>query len=405
MVCFVLMAEPFPEFVYMNFGVVVNDFDVMRYLVVGNKRSKLDLVLMDNAINSQSDIYSRLNINQAYPEAQSFSVVMGVDNNGKYLDMILPAVQYSTNDLTNIPLQISDHPAGIGSDNKFIQTISLEGFYFEVLSGQLKMYPHENGLHDLEFSNAKFLLFAEKMILYSHNSTNTVEFNHLFIHNGENQPFVFNGKILIEQTNETYTIQILDWGNSDLFITLGQMDFCGISLGQISIGKIHIENSTITFENNSRGINFITDIRMDIDNIKYTYNAIGDRNELTGIHIFQTNNDPPCPTCSTDPYDPTYSQTYPDEWIFSGGFQIGNIQSGPMLEFINGEYTRTTIYNSTEPASINLSQQTIELSLPIKGSIRVENAQIGGLELGPMMIDDIYLPNFKLSINGSTPIY
>jgi len=100
---------------------------------------------------------------------------------------------------------------------------------------------------------------------------------------------------------------------------------------------------------------------------------------LTGIHLMGA-----ATGTADDPSNPA-------TWKFTGTnnvFRIGNIDTG-------------------NPATIDVSTDTggttsLNLNLPMQGSLRVENVNFGGNDFGPIAIDGINVHHLYVKISGGS---
>jgi len=410
LLCFVFLsfstfANDISSNFYMDFGFTISDADDLSYLIFGKKHNHFTLMSMNKAVSENKDVRSiivqeGLNYsNPNYPEFKEISVVEGNDNFGNYFNINLPSIQYSTDDLKDQPFIISDCPtsteytsscmSNCGNNLIHFETWSLEGLFFEILGGNLKMYKGENTLNNMEFVNALFYLYIKNIIINSLNLNNSLSFKNFLIHDGNENPFLLNGKIKTDSiiiNNKKYiVIEFLDWSSSKISIRLGEMLFCNKFYSQIEIKNICLGNSKIILAETSSGIEMSMDLRIDIDEIrsKYSINSMYD-NYFYGIHI--------AGSASGNDDDPS-------SWSFSNGFKIGTIGSGKIPDFSSSSVVYHD-YNSEKFATIDIKPESISMNLPLKGSLRIEKAKIGGTDFGPIIIDDIYLPHMKVELKN-----
>ena len=385
---------------YMDFGFTISDADDLKHLIFGKRNNNFKLMSMSQAVSENRDVCSLMEKqNPGYPEFKKISVVEGNDSYGSFFNIDLPSIQYSTSDLTNLPFIISDCPIApeyasscmpvCGNNLIHFETSSLEGFFLEILGGNLKMYKGTNAINNMEFINALFYLYIQKIIINSLDLNNSLSFQNLLIHDGDENPFKLNGKIKTESiiiNNKKYiVIDFLDWNASKLFITLGLMSVCDKQLTKIEINNICLGDSKIVLAETSSGIEMSMNLRIDIDEIKSIFGTgSDDYNHFYGIHISGS--------ASGDDNDPS-------TWTYSQSFQIGNIGSGKIPYFLSSpiEYRD---YTSNDFAAIDIKPESITMNLPLKGSLRIEKAQIGGTDFGPIILDDIYLPFMKFELRN-----
>ena len=110
--------------------------------------------------------------------------------------------------------------------------------------------------------------------------------------------------------------------------------------------------------------------------------TIGESLNLQGIHLSESVSGTP--------------ESDPSSWVFSGEFRVGDLGGGVI----------NTGDSSPSPATIDVATDTskatpetsVFINLPMKGTIRVEKASLGGSNFGPIAIDNITVHHLGLRI-------
>ena len=121
----------------------------------------------------------------------------------------------------------------------------------------------------------------------------------------------------------------------------------------------------------SCGIDFDYITKVDINHVIYTYNTAPATLDIGGIHLAQS---------------ATGAPNNPGAWAFSGSFGIGDLGASTP--------TPATIDVGTD-ASGNPSMQ---MNLPMTGTIRVEDVTFGGTDFGPSAIDGITVHHLNVQM-------
>jgi len=157
-----------------------------------------------------------------------------------------------------------------------------------------------------------------------------------------------------------------------LYNSVDNVVFAGTDIGSTRTGNISLSSFDLYITPNpyGRGIAGEFDFQMHTDEKIYTYNGAGDRLTYTGTTWSQT--------AGGLPEDPA-------TWTFRDSFAIGDI-------------------NSANPATMDVLTLTdtgvtsILINTPMRGSIRIENVNLGGTDFGPIAIDGINMHHFDVMI-------
>ncbi len=119
--------------------------------------------------------------------------------------------------------------------------------------------------------------------------------------------------------------------------------------------------------------------------IYYNYNTSGGNLHLSGIQFAQSASSP-----TDDPSNPA-------TWQFTGSFRIGDLLGGNIAI----DSTNSSVPN---PATFDVGTSggytSVFLNLPMKGTIRVADVQLGGQDFGPIAIDGIVAHHLYVKIGG-----
>lgn len=218
---------------------------------------------------------------------------------------------------------------------------------------------------------------------------NWIQFNTLSVDDGAGGPFSFStqgsdysGTPALEPntidvgTNAggvTYVAMRDSSRMNPRWYSVGELVFCNQSLGSIDLDKVSEGPAISHFgsQQTNNGINFDYQTAISADALTYTYNTALDKLSFSGIHIVGS--------ATGDPTDPS-------AWAYSGTFNIGDIGTTPASMDVG---TNTTT-NTT----------SLYLSLPMTGSIRMENVAFGGNNFGPVAIDGIQVHHLYMRIGG-----
>jgi hypothetical protein len=137
--------------------------------------------------------------------------------------------------------------------------------------------------------------------------------------------------------------------------------FCGQPLGSLKVSDIVRTGNNLLIGANG-GVEFEYQSNIAIGSALYNYNTTNAL-ALTGIHFFGT-------TVVGAPENPSTWTSYP------GVFQIGDIAGGNPAQFIIG-------------STADNSSTAMLLGLPMTGSIRVQDVNFGGADLGPLALDGL----------------
>ena len=153
-------------------------------------------------------------------------------------------------------------------------------------------------------------------------------------------------------------------------------------LGSMSLDAVRMGPSVYRFgsQQTNNGIVFDYSTAISASALTYAYNTAPESLSLSGIHIAGS-----ITGDVTNPANPL------DPWVVSGTFKIGDISTTPAQMDVG------TWVDSSSGTPV--STTSLFLSLPMAGSIGVENVNFGGNDFGPMIITDIQVHHLVIRIN------
>ena len=134
--------------------------------------------------------------------------------------------------------------------------------------------------------------------------------------------------------------------------------------GAIYMGHINQPAFDLYVGANKDGMDIQLGAALAIDQARLTTNTAGDAFEIAGIRFAESF---------------TGDETDPSTWAGQGNFIVGDIFAGAPATFDVGS---TPLADGTQAASV-------ALSLPMAGSLRMENLSLNGTDFGPVAIDGI----------------
>lgn len=225
---------------------------------------------------------------------------------------------------------------------------------------------------------------ADRLLYTDTDTGRSLELRHLSLSDGEGGPFRFSsgGQPI---TFDVFTVDdpsspvagksflMIDapsW-EQDLQLSIEEIIFAGQALGRLDTGEIDIPSFGLLLAPHTAGLDFELSFQGDIEHLEYTYNTVSESLKLSGVHFHETING--------DPTDPA-------SWTTSGRFRIGNMLGGDPA-------TLNVVTREPVPGEKRVS---LDLSLPAKGTIRIENVAFGGENFGPVALDGLQVHRLQL---------
>lgn len=176
--------------------------------------------------------------------------------------------------------------------------------------------------------------------------------------------------------------------------TIDSLDFCGTSLGSLSIESMVISSLYGAFgPHDISGISFEAGFAFSLDTFRYQYNT-SQALTLSGLSLAAS-------------FGGTLED--PSTWTSTGRFQLGDVAGGrsATLDIVSDsvqEWNFTDTNNVTHTfTNPRYNTGYIALNLPMTGSVRLENISFGGTDsgdLGVVAIDNINVEKLYIEIPG-----
>ena len=195
----------------------------------------------------------------------------------------------------------------------------------------------------------------------------------------------------IDNTERTFVNLILSQNTSPETWNIGNFVFVNQDIGSLQFeNMMTVDPTVLRFSSHpaagTSGIEFEYLSSWVAQNISYNYNTSGGNLQLSGIHFAGSASSP-----SDDPSNPS-------TWQFTGSFRVGDLLGGN----IPVDSTNASVPN---PATFDVGTTSdgytsIYLNLPMMGTIRVADVQLGGQDFGPIAIDGIVVHHLFVKIGG-----
>ncbi|MCB2149462.1 MAG: hypothetical protein KQI81_23480 [Deltaproteobacteria bacterium] len=157
------------------------------------------------------------------------------------------------------------------------------------------------------------------------------------------------------------------------YYTIDRIVFCEQAIGGLEIGHVVRQPSTLRLGahgDDTTGVDWDYATQIDIDSFRYTYNDNEDAFYFDGFHL--------AGSAAGDPTDPT-------AWTFDGQFKVGDLDNDNPATFDIGT---------------NASGETIMvMTLPMEGTLRIENIDFGGQAFGPAAIDGLQVHRLAVAFD------
>ncbi len=226
-----------------------------------------------------------------------------------------------------------------------------------------------------------------------HTPHNWMEFNNFTIDDGEGGYFSMDTPFSYDEwTYNTIDVATTEEGDSRIFmnlstwveprtITVGNFVFCDQDLGSIQLSNMR-KGTSDSLIIGSRGggqcgIDLEYQTELTLDSLEYAFNTQPSSSSLslTGIHL--------AGNAVGSPEDPT-------SWMFLGKFKIGDFADNRPMTIDVGTYDDGLTASTS-----------VFYNIPMSGTIRVENVDFGGKQLGPCAIDGITVHHLGIQIPGN----
>jgi len=200
---------------------------------------------------------------------------------------------------------------------------------------------------------------------------NWIQLGGVSIHDGADGPFSIQSPVETPSVIDVAT-DADGWSYMSIFdssytqprtYSIDSIVFCEQAIGSLDIENVIRQPSNLRLgahADGTTGMAWDYATQIDIESLQYTYNDVGDTFSFDGIHL--------AGSATGDPTDPT-------TWTFDGQFTIGDLENDNPATFDIGT---------------NESGETImAMTLPMQGTLRIENIDFGGQSYGPAAIDGL----------------
>ena len=175
-------------------------------------------------------------------------------------------------------------------------------------------------------------------------------------------------------------------------MTISNIDFSGTSIGSLSVESMILSSFHLYMgpHAGSSGVDYEFGQRLTIADLSFNYNA-SDALTFSGITLSNTFGG---------------ALRVPSTWSAVGEFQVGDVLNGSpaTLDIAADTQASWTMTDSNgvaySVANPRYDTGYIALNMPMSGSIRVENMNFGGNDLGLLAIDGINVQKLYIEIPG-----
>jgi hypothetical protein len=165
-------------------------------------------------------------------------------------------------------------------------------------------------------------------------------------------------------------------GSEPRYYRTGSLVFCDQDLGSLSMDRFTRRDEILNIGSHG-GVDFDYASRLDIGELRYTYNTTPTSLTVSGIHLAGS------ATPALGPGDPPGD---PTAWVFTDTFKVGDISNNPATIDVGTDANDKT---------------SLLLTLPMQGCLRVEKVDFGGVDFGPCAIDGITVHKLQIQMPGS----
>jgi hypothetical protein len=155
------------------------------------------------------------------------------------------------------------------------------------------------------------------------------------------------------------------------------VEFVDLSIGSLNIDALSmgpsLYRSGAHADGTGGGYDFDYSTRITAQALRFTYNNVPEALTLSGIHLAGS---------------ASGAENDPATWSFTGNFKIGDIDAGTPA--------KVDVVTNTDDAP---GVTSVVLSMPVQGSLRVENVNFGGNDFGPIALDGINVHRMSLSFH------
>jgi hypothetical protein len=229
-----------------------------------------------------------------------------------------------------------------------------------------------------------------------HDPHNWIEFNNITItsrlYTPPGSPITFDVATgtNIDDTERTFSNLVLSQNAGSQTWNIENFVFVNQDIGSLQFENMYTADPTILrFSGHpgagASGMEFEYLSSWVVQNISYNYNTSGGNLLLSGMHLAES-----ASGASDDPSNPS-------TWQFTGSFRVGDLLGGN----IPVDSTNASVPNpATYDVATSGDYTSIYLNLPLKGTIRVTDVQLGGPDFGPIAIDGIVAHHLFVKIGA-----
>ncbi|HNY65255.1 MAG TPA: hypothetical protein PKM41_07425 [Deltaproteobacteria bacterium] len=186
-----------------------------------------------------------------------------------------------------------------------------------------------------------------------------------------------SGTLLFPERNVALNIYAASW-TQNLQFTANHLVFCDQDLGKYQVGPINIPtfqfmlttpDNDVLYSTKS-GLYFRYLFQSNVNRLSLTYNSLDEALLFQGIRFARSF---------------TGSAQTPSAWASQGSFLVGK---------------NDTISGDESFASINVIKENntlkLDMDIPMRGSVRIDNVQLGSRNCGPVAVDNIRVNNMSV---------
>lgn len=178
----------------------------------------------------------------------------------------------------------------------------------------------------------------------------------------------YYGKTYLSFTNEAFDYDEQEAMEQSLDLTVDQILVNDQEIGSLSIEEMEIPGFSLNVGSQlNGGVAFDFGVETSIEQIVYAYNSKGDSLSFSRMVLSEN--------ISGDPADPV-------TWVSDGELQVG-------------------FYEAGNPASVDILSDGVGFTLPMRGSIGIENIGINDHDFGPVLIDNLNMPVCNVTIQNN----
>lgn len=175
-------------------------------------------------------------------------------------------------------------------------------------------------------------------------------------------------------------------------MTVSDIDFCGASIGSLSVEDTALSMFHLYLgPHTGNGVDFELGLRARTTQFSYMYNSTDSLN-YSGITLADSFSGTP--------------ESAPSTWSPTGVFKIGDVDGGnPATMDFAPDTTAAWSFTDSDGAAYTVDNTRyntgyIALSLPMTGSLRIDNITFGGDDVGAFVMDGINARTFTVEIPG-----